>query len=55
MFGCRKTRHAVYVSRNIEARWRNDYCRGKAISAAYNEYVSVASALNIHRACVVLD
>jgi hypothetical protein len=36
------TRQAMYVQRNIEARWRNHCCRGKAISIKYYECVYVA-------------
>ena len=32
----------MYVYRNIEARSRNQCCRGKGISIAYYECVSVA-------------
>jgi hypothetical protein len=32
----------MYVKRNIKARSRNHYCRGKAISITYSECVSVA-------------
>ena len=30
------------LQRNIEARWCNHCCSGKAISVTYSEYVSVA-------------
>ena len=42
MFSCRKTRQAMYIKRNIEARSRNHCCRGKATRTTYNECVSVA-------------
>jgi hypothetical protein len=32
----------MYVWRNIEARSRKHFCRGKAIIIKYDEYVSVA-------------
>jgi hypothetical protein len=32
----------MYVQRNIEARSRNHFCRGKAISVTYSKCVSVA-------------
>jgi hypothetical protein len=38
----RRTRQAVYVWRNIEARSCNLCCRGKTISITYSECVSVA-------------
>jgi hypothetical protein len=35
-------RQAVYVQWNIEERWRNHCCRGKAITITHSECVSVA-------------
>jgi len=32
----------MYYKRNIEARSRNHFCRGKAIHFTYSEYASVA-------------
>jgi hypothetical protein len=32
----------MYMSRNIEARSRNHFCRGKAVTITYSECVSVA-------------
>ena len=40
-----KTRQAVYVERNIEARLRNHCCCGKAISITYG---SVCACLRVH-------
>ena len=37
-----KTRQAMYVSRNTEARWHNHCCRGKTINISYSECFSVA-------------
>jgi hypothetical protein len=36
------TRQAMYVLRNNEARSRNNWCLGKAVSITYSECVSVA-------------
>jgi hypothetical protein len=36
----------MYVHRNIEARSRNHFCRGKAISIKYYECVRVYSRLS---------
>ena len=35
-------RHIRDIVRNVEARSRNHYCRGKAMSITYSECVSVA-------------
>ena len=40
-----KTRQAVYVERNIEARSCNHCCSGKAVSTIYTVSVSVASLI----------
>jgi len=34
-------RQTIKVYRNMETRWHNQYCRGKAISITYSELVSV--------------
>ena len=46
-----KTRQAVYVLRNSEARWYYHCFSGKAISMTYSEFVSVTLVIQ-HAKCV---
>jgi hypothetical protein len=50
-----KTRQAMYVNRDIEARSRNNCCRGKASSIAYPEFVFAAWGIRIQCAYAVLS
>jgi hypothetical protein len=38
----RKTRHAAYAYRNIEVKFCNYFCCGKAIICTYSEYVFIS-------------
>jgi len=47
----------MYVLSNSEARWRNHFCRGKAIIIKYYECVSVALFIQhaMRMRCVILS
>ena len=49
-----RTRQALYIQRNTEARACNHCCSGKAICITYSERVSVALGIHMPLACAIL-